>query len=93
MRPGWRCCERRKMKLLAAAALLGLGGSLLLLLFPAAHAEERKKGPKVTAKVSHEGREAAWGTPSHPAGLGTLPQGGTPPLTPLRVAPPHTHPL
>ncbi|XP_066490985.1 peptidyl-prolyl cis-trans isomerase B [Tiliqua scincoides] len=51
--PGWRCwsCERRKMKLLAAAALLGLGGSLLLLLFPAAHAEERKKGPKVTAKV------------------------------------------
>ncbi|KAJ7311212.1 hypothetical protein JRQ81_006824 [Phrynocephalus forsythii] len=51
--PGWRCwsCERRKMKLLAAAALLGLGGSLLLLLFPATHAEERKKGPKVTAKV------------------------------------------
>ncbi|KAJ6664074.1 hypothetical protein lerEdw1_008289 [Lerista edwardsae] len=51
--PGWRCwsCERKKMKLLAAAALLGLGGSLLLLLFPAAHAEERKKGPKVTAKV------------------------------------------
>ncbi|CAI7935332.1 peptidyl-prolyl cis-trans isomerase B, partial [Podarcis lilfordi] len=51
--PGWRCwgCERRKMKLLAAAALLGLGGSLLLLLFLATHAEERKKGPKVTAKV------------------------------------------
>ncbi|XP_072838156.1 peptidyl-prolyl cis-trans isomerase B [Pogona vitticeps] len=51
--PGGRCwsCERRKMKLLAAAALLGLGGSLLLLLFPGTHAEERKKGPKVTAKV------------------------------------------
>ncbi|XP_060116069.1 peptidyl-prolyl cis-trans isomerase B [Heteronotia binoei] len=48
--PGCRC-ERRKMKLLAAAALLGLGGSLLLLFFPAAHAEERKKGPKVTDKV------------------------------------------
>ncbi|XP_060611586.2 peptidyl-prolyl cis-trans isomerase B [Anolis sagrei] len=53
MWPGGRCrgCERKKMKLVAAAALLGLGGSLLLLLFPAAHAEERKKGPKVTAKV------------------------------------------
>uniref|UniRef100_A0ACB8E4V0 Uncharacterized protein n=1 Tax=Sphaerodactylus townsendi TaxID=933632 RepID=A0ACB8E4V0_9SAUR len=47
---GWRC-ERRKMKLLAATALLGLGGSLLLLFFPATHAEERKKGPKVTDKV------------------------------------------
>lgn len=51
--PGWRGwgCERRKMKLLAAAALLGLGGGLLMLLFPGTHAEERKKGPKVTAKV------------------------------------------
>ncbi|XP_063170305.1 peptidyl-prolyl cis-trans isomerase B isoform X2 [Candoia aspera] len=50
--PGWRGwgCERRKMKLLAAAALLGLGGGLLMLLFPGAHAEERKKGPKVTSK-------------------------------------------
>ncbi|XP_034288502.1 peptidyl-prolyl cis-trans isomerase B [Pantherophis guttatus] len=51
--PGWRgwSCERRKMKLLAAAALLGLGGGLLMLLFPGTHAEERKKGPKVTVKV------------------------------------------
>ncbi|KYO21479.1 peptidyl-prolyl cis-trans isomerase B [Alligator mississippiensis] len=39
------------MKLLAAAALLG-GAALLLLLLPAAsRADERKKGPKVTAKV------------------------------------------
>uniref|UniRef100_A0A1W7REM3 Peptidyl-prolyl cis-trans isomerase n=1 Tax=Agkistrodon contortrix contortrix TaxID=8713 RepID=A0A1W7REM3_AGKCO len=39
------------MKLLTAAALLGLGGGLLMLLFPGTHAEERKKGPKVTVKV------------------------------------------
>ncbi|KAM9125283.1 peptidyl-prolyl cis-trans isomerase B [Pangshura tecta] len=46
----WPGCERRRMKLLVAAALLG--GSLLVLLLPAAsRAEERKKGPKVTAKV------------------------------------------
>ncbi|CAM5087194.1 peptidyl-prolyl cis-trans isomerase B [Chelonia mydas] len=46
----WSGCERRRMKLLVAAALLG--GSLLVLLLPAAsRAEERKKGPKVTAKV------------------------------------------
>ncbi|KAG6928395.1 peptidylprolyl isomerase B [Chelydra serpentina] len=46
----WPGCERRRMKLLVAAALLV--GSLLLLLLPAAsRAEERKKGPKVTAKV------------------------------------------
>lgn len=50
---GWCCwgCGGRKRKLLAVTALLGLGGSLLLLLFPAAHVEERKKGPKVMAKV------------------------------------------
>ncbi|XP_053897763.1 peptidyl-prolyl cis-trans isomerase B [Malaclemys terrapin pileata] len=46
----WPGCERRRMKLLVAAALLS--GSLLVLLLPAAsRAEERKKGPKVTAKV------------------------------------------
>lgn len=57
--PGWRgwSCERRKMKLLAAAALLGLGGGLLMLLLPGTHAEERKKGPKVTVKVSKRGWE------------------------------------
>lgn len=55
--PGWRgwSCERKKMKLLTAAALLGLGGGLLMLLFPGTHAEERKKGPKVTVKVSKRG--------------------------------------
>ncbi|KAM3828052.1 peptidyl-prolyl cis-trans isomerase B [Vipera latastei] len=54
--PGWRgwSCEGRKMKLLAAAALLGLGGGLLMLLLPGTHAEERKKGPKVTVKVQFD---------------------------------------
>lgn len=62
--PGWRgwSCERRKMKLLAAAALLGLGGGLLMLLFPGTHAEERKKGPKVTVKVSKQGGGGRGGT-------------------------------
>ncbi|XP_065544073.1 peptidyl-prolyl cis-trans isomerase B [Lathamus discolor] len=46
----WRGCERRRMKALVAAA--ALGAALLLLLLPAAsRADERKKGPKVTAKV------------------------------------------
>ncbi|KAM8987440.1 peptidyl-prolyl cis-trans isomerase B [Ara ararauna] len=46
----WPCCERRRMKALVAAA--ALCAALLLLLLPAAsRADERKKGPKVTAKV------------------------------------------
>ncbi|XP_042680411.1 peptidyl-prolyl cis-trans isomerase B [Centrocercus urophasianus] len=46
LRPG---CERRRMKALVAAA--ALGAALLLLLPAASRADERKKGPKVTAKV------------------------------------------
>uniref|UniRef100_A0A8C3B5B3 Peptidyl-prolyl cis-trans isomerase n=1 Tax=Cairina moschata TaxID=8855 RepID=A0A8C3B5B3_CAIMO len=46
LRPG---CERRRMKALVAAA--ALGAALLLLLPAATRADERKKGPKVTAKV------------------------------------------
>ncbi|XP_072201165.1 peptidyl-prolyl cis-trans isomerase B [Excalfactoria chinensis] len=46
LRPG---CERRRMKALVAAA--ALGAALLLLLPNASRADERKKGPKVTAKV------------------------------------------
>uniref|UniRef100_A0A8C2Y599 Peptidyl-prolyl cis-trans isomerase n=1 Tax=Coturnix japonica TaxID=93934 RepID=A0A8C2Y599_COTJA len=42
-------CERRTMKALVAAA--ALGAALLLLLPAATRADERKKGPKVTAKV------------------------------------------
>ncbi|NXX42550.1 PPIB isomerase, partial [Tricholaema leucomelas] len=42
-------CERRRMKVLVAAA--ALGAALLLLLPAASRADERKKGPKVTAKV------------------------------------------
>ncbi|KAM9374998.1 peptidyl-prolyl cis-trans isomerase B [Phaethornis superciliosus] len=45
----WPCCERRRMKVLVAAA--ALGAALLLLLPAASRADERKKGPKVTAKV------------------------------------------
>ncbi|KAM6302548.1 peptidyl-prolyl cis-trans isomerase B [Podargus strigoides] len=45
----WPGCERRKMKVLVAAA--ALGAALLLLLPAASRADERKKGPKVTAKV------------------------------------------
>ncbi|KAM9515440.1 peptidyl-prolyl cis-trans isomerase B [Guaruba guarouba] len=46
----WPCCERRRMKAVVAAA--ALCAALLLLLLPAAsRADERKKGPKVTAKV------------------------------------------
>ncbi|NXB88966.1 PPIB isomerase, partial [Vidua chalybeata] len=41
-------CERRRMKVLVAAA--ALGAALLLLLPAASRADERKKGPKVTAK-------------------------------------------
>ncbi|XP_065589778.1 peptidyl-prolyl cis-trans isomerase B [Cyrtonyx montezumae] len=42
-------CERRRMKALLAAA--ALSAALLLLLPAASRADERKKGPKVTAKV------------------------------------------
>ncbi|NXJ08855.1 PPIB isomerase, partial [Odontophorus gujanensis] len=42
-------CERRTMKALLAAA--ALSAALLLLLPAAPRADERKKGPKVTAKV------------------------------------------
>ncbi|XP_061855355.1 peptidyl-prolyl cis-trans isomerase B [Colius striatus] len=42
-------CERRRMKVLVAAA--ALSAALLLLLPATARADERKKGPKVTAKV------------------------------------------
>ncbi|XP_039578759.1 peptidyl-prolyl cis-trans isomerase B [Passer montanus] len=45
----WPGCERRRMKVLVAAA--ALGAALLLLLPAASRADERKKGPKVTAKV------------------------------------------
>ncbi|KAM6409458.1 peptidyl-prolyl cis-trans isomerase B [Rhynochetos jubatus] len=45
----WPVCERRRMKVLVAAA--ALGAALLLLLPAASRADERKKGPKVTAKV------------------------------------------
>ncbi|XP_069723313.1 peptidyl-prolyl cis-trans isomerase B isoform X1 [Phaenicophaeus curvirostris] len=45
----WTGCERRRMKVLVAAA--ALGAALLLLLPAASRADERKKGPKVTAKV------------------------------------------
>lgn len=51
LRPG---CERRRMKALVAAA--ALGAALLLLLPAASRADERKKGPKVTAKVGAGGR-------------------------------------
>uniref|UniRef100_A0A8V0ZS95 Peptidyl-prolyl cis-trans isomerase n=1 Tax=Gallus gallus TaxID=9031 RepID=A0A8V0ZS95_CHICK len=46
LRPG---CDRRRMKALVAAT--ALGAALLLLLPAASRADERKKGPKVTAKV------------------------------------------
>lgn len=52
----WPGCERRRMKVLVAAA--ALGAALLLLLPAASRADERKKGPKVTAKVGG-GTEAA----------------------------------
>ncbi|XP_075288076.1 peptidyl-prolyl cis-trans isomerase B [Opisthocomus hoazin] len=45
----WLGCERRRMKVLVAAA--ALGAAFLLLLPAASRADERKKGPKVTAKV------------------------------------------
>lgn len=82
--PGWRgwSCERRKMKLLAAAALLGLGGGLLMLLFPGTHAEERKKGPKVTVKVSKRGGERGRG---RPPGLG-FPHASPSPPSPSCIA-------
>uniref|UniRef100_A0A8D0KQR3 Peptidyl-prolyl cis-trans isomerase n=2 Tax=Neoaves TaxID=3078114 RepID=A0A8D0KQR3_STROC len=49
----WPGCERRRMKVLVAAA--ALGAALLLLLPAASRADERKKGPKVTAKSWTEG--------------------------------------
>ncbi|XP_058702425.1 peptidyl-prolyl cis-trans isomerase B [Poecile atricapillus] len=45
----WPGCERRRMKVLVAAA--ALGAAFLLLLPATSRADERKKGPKVTAKV------------------------------------------
>lgn len=55
----WPGCERRKMKVLLAAA--ALGAALLLLLPAASRADERKKGPKVTAKVG-KGCGPRWGS-------------------------------
>lgn len=64
----WPGCERRRMKVLVAAA--ALGAALLLLLPAASRADERKKGPKVTAKVGggprrgrrgRIGKDSVWG--------------------------------
>ncbi|KAM9639004.1 peptidyl-prolyl cis-trans isomerase B [Harpia harpyja] len=45
----WPGCERWRMKVVVAAA--ALGAAVLFLLPAASRADERKKGPKVTAKV------------------------------------------
>lgn len=57
------------MKVLVAAA--ALGAALLLLLPAASRADERKKGPKVTAKVGRGPRRGRQG------GSGETPGGGS----------------